>query len=899
MNFWSLGTEQTLKNLSLNKQTGLTKQQVEQRLQEYGPNAFEEQKSESIFSMVLRQFKDVSNLILLLAMGLSFTISLREQSGFLEPIVILIIIAINMVLAVTQERGAEKALDALASLHAPRCIVIRDGQQMEIETASVVVGDLIVLKTGSLVPADARLIESTSLFCDESSLTGESEPAEKDARVTCKQDAALGDRINMVFSGCLVTAGNALAVVVATGMKTEMGRIAGYLNDTQKMQTPLQQRLVRVVRMISVVASVSAVILLISGLQQGEDLWAMMLAAVSLAVAAVPETLQLIVTLTLTHGITLMAKKHALIRQLPAVETLGSTSVICSDKTGTLTQNRMAIRRMWMPGCEPCMVEGAHSLEDSVSYTQFLQHLALASNASVETDENGKQIILGDATETAIVRLLREGGMTRTDLLHDMPRVAEIPFSSDRKMMTSVHKLPRGGYIVLVKGAFDHLPIASPKNDAEQLALEERQRMHDSFAKDALRVIALASRFVAELPDEHKLETLEQNLNFEGIIGLIDPPRPEVKEAIDLASRAGVRTVMITGDHAVTAGAIAQQLGLVSDPSSVVTGNQLSAMSDDELIENIRRYSVYARVSPEDKIRIVEAWQEQGEVVSMTGDGVNDAPALKAADVGVAMGQTGTEVAKKAADMVLTDDNFATIVTAVREGRNVFSNIRRTIYFLITCNLAEILIMLFIQLAGWGTALTPVMLLLVNVLGDGIPGLHLPRDRSDERIMARKPIGRTESFFSEGIVRATIQQTLITSVVGVLGFWWGKYVGFPGMLTSHEAGQTACFLIVFLTSVLHIFTVRSRTSIFKRSVLDNIPLLMSCIAVFAGFSALVLIPAFGAIFEISALNLYGWLIAVGLSVVPTIFAEIFKFWDNHQKMWVKRLRLVHRRSHDR
>ena len=886
MKYWSLPAEKTLEQLGANVERGLTASQVAARLAEHGPNEYQQAKPESVASMVLRQLRDVANLILLLAAGLSLALAVREGHGYVEPVVILAVIVMNVVLAVTQERGAERALDALRDLNSPTCLLLRDGARVEVETAEVVPGDVVLLKTGDLVPADARLVEATGLAVDESALTGESEPAEKDASALAEADAPIGDRTNMVFSGCLVTAGNGVAVVTATGMETEMGRIAAFLGDAQKIQTPLQRRLARVVHGVSAVAVLAAVALLATGLQQGEEFWAMMLAAVSLAVAAVPETLQLIVTLTLTRGVHNMVERHALIRRLPAVETLGSTSVICSDKTGTLTQNRMSVRRVWVPGEKPLEVgesaPGGRALE-------LLRRLALASNATVEPDGEGGEKIVGDATETAILRLLTAGGETREELEAALPRVGEVPFSSARKMMTSVHKLPRDGYLVLTKGAFDRLPF-SPASEAERT---ERQAAHDAFAHDALRVIALGSRVVEELPESGNLEELERDLAFEGIVGLIDPPRPEAAEAIALARRAGIRTVMITGDHAATAGAIARQIGLIGQGGTVVTGRQLAGMSDEELIENVRVYSVYARVSPEDKIRIVEAWQEQGEVVAMTGDGVNDAPALKAADVGVAMGVGGTEVAKAAADMVLTDDNFATIVSAVREGRNVFSNIKRTVYFLLACNLSEILIMLGAQIIGWGTPLTPVMLLLINVLGDGIPGLNLARDRSDERIMARRPIGRNESFFS-GITRAIAQQTVAFAVVGLLAFWLGAFAWLPGGEgPSLAAGQTMCFLVVAFTSVLHVFTVRSRGSVFRRTVRDNLPLVWSAVSVVAAFSALVLVEPVGAIFGLAPIGPFSWACALGLSVVPTLVAEAFKLWDNRHETWLYRRRLVH------
>lgn len=890
MKYWNVPAREVIQSLRSDATRGLTASQAHSRLSEHGANAFKQAPPESVFRKMFRQISDLANLVLILAAVLSFALAIREGHGFLEPIVILIIIAINVVLAVTQERGAERALDALQALNAPTCLVLRDGVRAEVATADVVPGDVVVLRTGDLVPADARLIDATGLLVDESSLTGESEPAEKDAEVVVDADASLGDRVNCVFSGCLVVAGNGLAVVTATGMNTEMGRIAGFLDNTQRLATPLQRRLDRVIRSVSTVAALAAAALLATGLQQGEEIWAMVLAAVSLAVAAVPETLQLIVTLTLTQGIRNMVGRHALIRRLPAVETLGSVSVVCSDKTGTLTQNRMAIRAAWTPATSTDgSVLPVREGELPAQAAELLDHLALASNATVEQDEEGGQRIVGDATETAIIRLLGSIDKTRDELVAELPRVGEVPFSSARKMMTSIHKRPQGGYVVFTKGALDRLPLASTTSEEKNAW----QRAHDVMAHDALRVIALASKTVEELPASGNLEELESDLKLEGLIGLIDPPRAEAAEAVATARAAGVRTVMITGDHAATAAAIAAQIGLVGPGGTVVTGRELAEMSDDELVANVRNYAVYARVSPEDKLRIVEAWQEQGEVVAMTGDGVNDAPALRAADVGVAMGVSGTDVAKAAADMVLTDDNFATIVDAIREGRNVFSNIKRTVYFLLACNLSEIVVMLGAQLLGWGTALTPVMLLLINVLGDGIPGLSLGRDRSDERIMARRPIGRTESFFAGGLTRTIAQQTVAFSIVGLLAFWLGTFVYLPmGEGPSLGAGRTMCFLVMALTSVLHVFTVRSRGSIFRRSITDNMPLVWSSLGVTVAFSALVLIPAVGGIFGLSPIGPVSWACAVVLSLLPTVVAEVIKARQGSSESWAYRLRRV-------
>ncbi len=873
--WYQMGADDALRRLDVDAATGLDTAEVGARREKFGKNAFEKQKKESLLRQILRQLKDISILILIFASALSLALAIREGHGFIEPIVIFSIVILNVFLAVFQERSAEKAMEALAELNSPHCIVIRDGGQREIDTTDLVPGDMLVLKTGSLVPADARLVRSSRMAVDESSLTGESEAVEKDPSCVFDSDIPIGDRLNMLYSGCLVTAGQGTAVVTATGMATELGKIAGFLNTDQKLKTPLQVRLDKVGKIISFIAIISAIGLFAMGTVQGEDFWNMMLLAVSLAVAAVPETMALIVTLSLSQGIKKMAAKSALIRKLQAVETLGSTSVICSDKTGTLTQNRMAVQRLWRYGDEPV----ADSAELTDSQRGFLEKLVLASTATVEQDDDGNTVILGDATESAILRLLLAKGIDRNALLARYPKVAEIPFSSARKMMTTVVQRPEGGYLVLTKGAFDRLPFE--RHDANYMA--ELERVHDAFAADALRVIALASAVVDELPPEKNLSNLEKDLRFDGIVGLIDPPRPEAAEAIVKAKRAGIRTVMITGDHASTAGAIARDLGIIAAREGIITGQELSELSDDDLVGSIEFYSVYARVSPEDKIRIVEAWQSRGAVVAMTGDGVNDAPALKAADVGVAMGKNGTDVAKGASDMVLTDDNFATIIDAVAEGRNVFSNIRKVMYFLIVCNISEIVVMLGAQLIGWGVPVTPIMLLLINVLGDGVPGIWLAWERSDPRIMDRRPIARDESFFGGGIMEVIIQQTIAFSVVAWAAYYIGAFKALPGSPgPSHGIGQTMAFLVLGYTSIIHVFTVRSRKSVFKRTVRDNMPILYSAIAMIVVFACLVTIPSLANLFGFTAIGPLHWLIIAGLCVVPTLVAEYEKFWDNRK-----------------
>lgn len=872
-NWYEASVSKTLQHFNANENTGLSENEAVNRQKTYGKNEFDKLEKTSLIKDILHHLKDISTIILLLAALLSLGMALKDGHGFIEPVVIVSIVILNLVLAITQERSAEKALEALTSLNSPDCIVLRDGVQKEMDTTELVPGDIILLQLGSIVPADARLITSTNLQVDESALTGESEPSEKNADLLLQGTVPLGDQRNMVFSGCHVTSGHGVAVVTGTGMHSEMGKIAGYLNNSQKIKTPLQRRLEKVAKSISMIAIIAAVLLLVIGLLQGESFWSMVTLAATLAVAAVPETLNLIVTLSLSQGVKNMVNKNALIRKLSAVETLGNTSVICSDKTGTLTQNLMTIEKLWLPGEEPFGAEEEFGQKEKELLTRF----ALASNATVQMENDGTMTIMGNPTEKAIMRLLHEKGLSKQSISEQFRLVGEIPFSSERKMMTIVLEDTSGGYIILTKGALDRLPL----HKFDERMEEAVSHVHELFAKEALRVLALGIRHVDEMPDMDRPEEIERELTLCGLIGLIDPARPEAAQAVERAKMAGIRTIMITGDHAVTASAIAKNIGILGENEKVLTGQQLKDMSDEELCRDIHHYSVYARVSPEDKIRIVEAWQENGEVVSMTGDGVNDTPALKAADVGVSMGRTGTEVAKSASDMVLTDDNFATIIDAVSEGRNVYSNIRKTIYFLLVCNISEIVIMLVAQLRGWGIPVTPIMLLLVNVLGDGIPGLYLARERSDPRLMDREPIRRDEGFLSGGLLTVIIQQTIACSAVVLIGYYIGTFRVLPGNLGPSQAvGQTVAFLILGWTSILHLFTVRSRKSIFKRTLRDNPPVVYSTMAMIVVFSFLAAVPSVGKIFDLTAIGGYHWLIAAGLSLIPTIVAEIGKFIDN-------------------
>jgi calcium-translocating P-type ATPase len=608
-------------------------------------------------------------------------------------------------------------------------------------------------------------------------------------------------------------------------------------------------------------------------LHGGAEFVDMIMVAIALAVAAVPETLALIVTLTLTNGVQKMVKKNALIRKLVAVETLGSASVICSDKTGTLTQNRMTVKQLWMRGGEPFSADAEFTKEQVC----FLERFSMAGNAVVETDENGNKTFIGSATEVGILILLDEKGYCEI-AKKDYPRVAEIPFSSDRKKVTAILKDEiEGGYIVMTAGALDRLPLC-PESIATDM--ETAQRVHEDFARNALRCIALAGKRIDTIPDNEHLEELEQDIKLLGLVGLIDPPRMEAAAAIQEAHRAGIHTVMITGDHATTAEAIAKELSIIEEGKHVMTGARLAQMCDVELHDTVRNYTVYARVSPEDKIRIVKAWQANGETVAMTGDGVNDAPALKAADIGVAMGKAGTEVAKSASDMILTDDNYTTIVDAISEGRNVYRIVKMVIYFLLVCNFSEILIMLFGQMAGWGMALTPVMLLLINILGDGIPGISLAKEVSDADLMNNKPIKKDESLFGDGLLRLILRQTIFCTVVTLIGFYIGAFMDVCDTVApSEKVGQTMAFLICGWTSIIHIFSVRTSKSVFKTSIMNNKSLTFSAIAMILIFGLMAALP-FGDIFGLTSIGGFRWLVVIGLSMVPLLMRELFRIMDN-------------------
>lgn len=847
--------------LNTNRETGLTPEQVRVSRQSHGSNALAQDKPVPLWKKILHHGLEVMNIILLLAAGLSTYISIREPThGWVEPIVIVLIFLINIIVSMIQEGKADNALASLKSLSSPTSQVTRDGVVMTIDSHDLVVGDLLMIHSGDRIAADARLVRSNGLRVDESALTGESIAVDKDEKADVAEQAALGDQLTMIFSGTHVVAGNGVALVSAVGSHSQMGKVSELLKTTVKEKTPLQKRIDQLARQLALLAfAAGAIIFVVNAWLSDVPFFANLMSAVTLGIAAVPETLPVIVTLTLATGVENMAHRHAIIRHIPAVETLGSASIIASDKTGTLTQNHMSIQRLWHIDHEPHSVTAENWSKDE---ELLIEWFAQASNATATKQEDGSWQVSGEPTEVAILDVLKQ----RADDVSQVSagRVLEIPFDSTRKKMTVVY--PEGtGYRVLTKGAFDRL-VDSLEGKTKRQETKAWQ-VHDDFAGAALRVLALSTKWVASLPAENDVDSLEDNQTFVGLVGMIDPPRPESKQAVKEARAAGIKPIMITGDHALTATAIARELDIYRQGDQAITGVELSEMSDQAFQETIESYAVYARVSPEDKIRIVQAWQHKGHVVAMTGDGVNDAPSLNAADVGIAMGITGTEVAKHTADMILTDDNFATIIRAVEEGRRVYSNIKKTVYYLLSANVAEIALMLIAALIGWGAPLSGIQLLLINVLADGVPGFGLSREKAEKGSMNQAPIGMRESLFSRGGYRRIIIAASTFTITSLLAYWLGAFVSIQGVPASPQLGQTLTFLVLGLSSTLHIFVARSGAVMRHSRMMENPTILLT-----GGFSALLTIvlvgvPQLGSLIGLTPLSGVHWLIGLGLALI--------------------------------
>lgn len=870
--FHTHSIEQTLSMLASTEQ-GLSEQEAATRLQQYGHNALQERQGKSIFAKLLAQFKDVMIIILLVAALISGLLG-----EWTDAFIILFVVVLNAVLGVIQENKAEQALAALKQMSSPFAQVRRDGQTKNIKAEELVPGDIVLLEAGNVVPADMRLLESASLKIEEAALTGESVPVEKATHPLEKADIVIGDRLNMAYMTSNVTYGRGVGIVTNTAGHTEVGKIAGFINQEDDEVTPLQRKLNELGKYFTIITIVVALAIFAIGMLQGRDIFDMLLTSISLAVAAIPEGLPAIVTIILAIGVQKMAKRKAIIRKLPAVETLGSTEIICSDKTGTLTQNKMTVQQAFI-GQQ--MQKPDQAVTDMADHELFLQVMALCNDTKVSAASEVSDVtLIGDPTETALVDYGLKHGFDKRLVDEQLPRRAELPFDSDRKLMTTVHQLNDSHsqrFRVMTKGAPDVLleRCSSIMINGKIVDMSDKHRSdiagaNKSMADRALRVLAVAYRDETEIPREMKPEIVEQSLIFIGLVGMIDPPREEVKEAVRVCKTAGIRPVMITGDHRDTAAAIAKQLNIIEDESGVITGAELNKISDKDFEEKVTQYSVYARVSPEHKVRIVQAWKKRGKIVAMTGDGVNDAPALKASDIGVGMGITGTEVSKGVSDMVLADDNFSTIVVAVEEGRKVYANIRKTIQYLLSANLGEVLTLFIATLVGW-KILFPIHILWINLVTDTLPALALGMEKSEPDIMKQQPRKASESVFSNGIGFGIIYQGILEAGLTLFAYWWGH--------THYEESiaVTMAFATLGLIQLTHAFNVRSnKKSMFSIGVFSN--KYLNGAALLSGLLVIlvILVPFMNDLFNVVHLNGQQWLVVTvcALAIIPIV--EIVK-----------------------
>lgn len=858
MKWYDVTATQAIKKLNSNIDYGLSSKSAKNRLDKNGKNKLKESKQKSLLYKFAMQFADFLIVILLIAAAISAGMAFYQgNNDYVDSIIILIIVIVNAIVGVVQESKAEKSIEALQKLTSPHAKVLRDGKNIEIASENIVVGDILLLNSGDFIPADARIICGNNFSCDESSLTGESHPVEKNAEVVLNENTALAERYNMVYSSCFVTNGNAKCIVTSTGMDTEVGHIAKMIDKEEAPQTPLQKKLAQTGKYLGIVALIICGIIFILGLVQGIKALDMFMISVSLAVAAIPESLPAVVTIVLALGVRKLASSQAIIRNLPAVETLGSASVICSDKTGTLTQNKMTVVKI-------CDENGTLNLK-SQKANDILILASLCNNSTVKSIK-GKKSITGDPTESAFIRALINNGLSKEKIDRDMPRVKEIPFDSSRKLMTTVHKLPNGKYRVITKGAPDILIKKCKNIDNEKII-----RLNESMATSALRVLGVAYKDIDKLEKNSSL--LENNLKFYALIGMIDPPRKEVKQSVAICKQAKIKPVMITGDHIVTAKAIAKDLNIMTGSDLALSGEELEKMSDSELTNNIHKYSVFARVSPKHKVRIVKAFRNRDAVVAMTGDGVNDAPALKAADIGCAMGKSGTDVAKGASDMILTDDNFATIVKAIEGGRAIFDNIKKTIHFLISCNIGEILLVLIAYLFSMPTPILAIQLLWVNLVTDSLPALALGSEPIDRNVMNRPPVKRGASMFSGGLAYNIIVEGCFIGAISILAFNIGRFFD----VTSEPIiGRTMAFAVLSISQLVHSFNVKSEYSMLKTNLLSNKKLVISFLICLLMEISVIMVPALSTIFKTASLNLEQWLIVITLSLSPIIVVEIEK-----------------------
>lgn len=896
VNWYSLEMQEVSSKLNTDLEKGISSELAKERLKTYGYNELTGKSGPTIWQMLLSQFQDFLVLILI---GASLVSALIGEVT--DSLVIILIVILNAVLGVVQEFRANKALEALKKMAAPEAKVIRDGKITEIPARELVPGDLVILEAGNYVPADLRLVESVNLKIEEASLTGESVPVEKNAEIVFNEDVPLGDRSNSAFMSTVVTYGRGKGIVVGTGMNTEIGLIAEMLESYEEEITPLQKKLAELGKILGIASLAICGVVFLLGLIRGVPVLEMFMTAVSLAVAAIPEGLPAIVTIVLALGMQRMVKRHSIIKKLHAVETLGSTTVICSDKTGTLTQNEMTARKIFVNGKfysisgEGYRPEGEFTLDgekvDPLADPDLKMLFtigALCNDAKLEesgTDGDKTCRIIGDPTEGCLVVGAAKASICLEELNKTKPRLQEIPFDSERKRMTTFHP-HKDGYIACIKGAPDVMLNLSNRilKDGQILNLTDDDRKqileaNHSMASQALRVLAFAFKLENEIPKDPKPEEVEKDMIFVGLVGMIDPARPEAKEAIQICKDAGIRPVMITGDYKDTAEAIARDLGMMDEDSKVVTGAELDAMSDEELVSIADEVSVYARVSPIHKLRIVEAIKQNNHIVAMTGDGVNDAPALKKADIGIAMGITGTDVAKETAEMILTDDNFASIVAAVEEGRVIYSNIRKFIFFLLSCNIAEILIIFVAMLVGLPIPLKPIQLLWLNLLTDAFPALALGMEAKEPDIMKKPPRNPDEPIMDSRMkVQIAVQSIFMTvAVLGVFVFALNR-------TSNLQVAQTYAFATLIFSELLRAYTSRSETlSVFKLGIFSNKYMLGGTLISFLLLLVVIYVPALREIFDTVKLSIYDWDVIVLFGLIPFVAAEVSKIFLRRQK----------------
>ncbi len=876
--YYSQTVEEAFVQLGVNETEGLNDEEVRSRTEQYGFNELRSRRRKYFIELFLSQFKGPMIVILLVAAVISGIVGLSEGEGLLDTFVILGILVLNALIGSFQERKAESSLETLKKMAAPATMVLRAGIIINIPTRELVPGDIVVLETGAIVPADIRLSEAVNLKIQESALTGESLPSDKSVGIIEDENAALADRCNMAFSGGTVTYGRGRGIVTATGMSSEVGKIAEMLQHAGDTMTPMNRRLEQLGRILGVAALSICAVIFVVGILYGNSVMSMFMTAVSLAVAAIPEGLPAVSTVVLALGVQRLVKRNAIIRTLPSVETLGSASVICSDKTGTLTQNKMTVVEAYVNHKRDTINRSNPSTLLNEEEKRLLTISLLCADARLRTCDVNKFEFTGDPTETALLDFGVLYGLRKDEIEKTYPRVAEIPFDSQRKRMTTVNRMSENRTRVNVKGGLEevlsvcnkiiiHGEIRPISDEDLRLVRMNNEQMADS----ALRVLAMAYKDMSEPPRHIEIGDLESDLIFVGLLGMIDPARPEVIDAVAKCRTAGIRPVMITGDHKSTAMAIAREINILHEGDLAITGAELEKMSQHELESDITRYSVYARVAPEHKVRIVKAWQKHGDVVAMTGDGVNDAPALKQADIGAAMGIVGTDVAKDAADMVLTDDNFATIVSAIEEGRRIYDNILKAILFLLSTNVGEILLLLVTSLLNMGVPLLPIHILWVNLVTDSLPALALSIDPPEKEIMNRKPRNTKSGIMTRGMIWRIFYQGVMLGAIPLIAFIIGLNNG------GEKLGQTMAFSSLIFAQLMHVRNLHSNTrSSLAVSPLKNIPLI-GAIMVSAGLALLVLlIPPLREMFSFTVMNTHQWLIVICMSLIPVAVVDLFK-----------------------